>query len=696
MSDTPISWTTGPGGSTSGMPGTGVVSARESLDRWMNDFSVDQRAKIYYTAFLGAQVNPDQGVGAYTLQDRQHVMSLLRYGYWRDKEAQNYVRKHGDAFNDWQFNREVDLNQFTENNFLLNGYEISSSSPWKVATEQVDGKTVFPSEEERNAYEGTDDAPMTDREKMLALGAAAKYVEGGGETENIEQSDYVPVPGDYVPISEYEKMTSPYALFEDELGFNPWPVAAGIAATIAFGYAGGFGLAGSIVGRAMSVQRTWEASKAWGLLHGGMLGYSTYSAGAMAGGSIMAWFDAEDLDEDQREAIAEAERAIAQMGLDQEDMAFMLAGDPDMSLGEAVGTVTQTANQELGIATEYPVSQPASQPEPTLDPAKSFLADPWTGRQLSGPGAYSTTSEPNPDVGEPSLEDAQIAAWATENVDGWAVFFDDNPTLAMDSARQMFLEFRAEEERIPWVGENVAGSPIRTDTLETWSDRLQYNHEDKARILDNLTPGQYDTLVQGAVAAGLLPEKYVATGVMDSAIAGAMEQILYESNLSGEEWTDQLELLVGQYAEMKALDEEENPYAMSNFVPSSAYLALDPATAEQSVKGTMRSMLGREANDWEVQMLARQMETTHRQAYDVQLDNEKGIWEAKGRAYESDDPVAAPAPLQAVDEQARFAEQFEERYSVEIDERERWDGIKRDSANLFSGLSKISQSMGGV
>jgi len=220
----------------------------------------------------------------------------------------------------------------------------------------------------------------------------------------------------------------------------------------------------------------------------------------------------------------------------------------------------------------------------------------------------------------------------------------------------------------------------------------RYNTDDYRREMQRMTPGQIQQFEEAAKAAGLLPESHVPDTMRDPAMAAALEDAMYRANVAGNTWREILTTMGDEKSAADAFDLDE---WYNNFVPSSAYMKLDQATIDQTVKTSMREVLGREANQWEIDLFADGMRSDHRENYDQRISSEQQVWNARGRAQEFDGPQGV-GTVQEVDEEARFAETFEKQYDVEIDERERWQQMKTDSRNLFGGLSNISNMMGGL
>ncbi len=284
---------------------------------------------------------------------------------------------------------------------------------------------------------------------------------------------------------------------------------------------------------------------------------------------------------------------------------------------------------------------------------------------------------------------------------------------------------RTPTEPSPYIGAGRVGSPIQPATRNPdtgeWTNSTyrvmrqgptpayvpdemkvprvpRYDADYFSKTVANMTPGQLQTFVEQGIQAGIIDEKYVTSGMMDSVIAGAMQEVMYQANISGYTWQDVLDRMVKAYQEEK---EKRRGQSLTewynNFVPSTAYQRMDPDTIAQKVKVTMRNEIGRDPNQWEIDLFADGMRSRHREAYDAQVASERSVWNATGRAREYDEPQdKTVGAVQGVDENASFQEEFEKRYDTEIGQMERHDRMEQDSRNLFGSLSQLSRLGGGV
>jgi len=253
----------------------------------------------------------------------------------------------------------------------------------------------------------------------------------------------------------------------------------------------------------------------------------------------------------------------------------------------------------------------------------------------------------------------------------------------------------------PYAG--LAGFPTKEEILRLNQERGGPIYSASSINSEVARWDQYDIIEfqQRALEGGLInPESsidgvYYLPGSLDAHTMRALEHAMIQANVNGnkqtyEEALDGIILAREKYKDLFGDKDQPPPWT-----PSQAYFEIDPATAEQKTKAWMREELGRDPNQWEINIMADQMKVEHRANYDERMAGEKAVYEATGRAAEYDEPQALP-DFQNVDEDARFAEQFEDRYSVELGQMERHEQVQESTTNLFSGLSQLSRLMGGV
>jgi hypothetical protein len=258
-----------------------------------------------------------------------------------------------------------------------------------------------------------------------------------------------------------------------------------------------------------------------------------------------------------------------------------------------------------------------------------------------------------------------------------------------------------------WAGSGGPGNIFKREKEEadrvnnsdaTYAVPSQYRVSNVQTTIFNLTPAQLEYFQKTAQRAGLISEDdpTFLYGSVDQTTIDAMSIVMAHANNTGRTWRTQASILADNW-QTKLEEEEDGKEAAIKplFVPSTPYIAMDPETANQQIENDIERRLGRSANDWEMSEISRYMEANHRANYDEQLVGEKALWDARGRAQMGEDPGALPV-LEEIDEGARYEAKFEERYETELDEVDRWERQKRDTANLFRSFDNISNQMGGV
>jgi hypothetical protein len=129
------------------------------------------------------------------------------------------------------------------------------------------------------------------------------------------------------------------------------------------------------------------------------------------------------------------------------------------------------------------------------------------------------------------------------------------------------------------------------------------------------------------------------------------------------------------------------------------YVPPDYATLAQAAKQEVSRKLGRQINDWELSILTGEMGGDYREAYDNNVEMERAIWEAEGRAeagigFDGPEVVVGSTGATQVDPQARLQQRFDARFEDEMDERERSEQSAAATSNLFGGLSRLSGMVG--
>lgn len=683
--------------------------------------------------------------------DFQDNAPLLRFGLHEDKEAKRYIVDHPDTFAlpdgaGGTVPFALDYNRVMDSFIHYNVYKNEGSGDTRREQFAVGARRT---EQMIDRQPASDDV-TSDPRQDIEFGATLDDTTMG---ENEGANAYVEGAG-LLPVDQMRNDLRNFLPFEKELGFNVWPATLALAtvALVPLLAPKAIPVAMSpLIGAAARWATFQAANPSWAktLSAAHTLGWGVT---AVASGNLIASVaDAAQnpgaVGELTDKAIAEANQKLEENAMIQdayttdrliiaapEDWVSILGGDidrtavePDYDVDAELEAVREIAQQQSAQAPEWggvpqaggpttgEIDEAAianvadnadfqalasSDPEAALDFARTAwfqdlggvnepAPSPFVGQGIAGSPITAGESY------ETMMESYQFPSGARALI---------TPGGIVDPAAQFVGNVVQERTRIsPYTTQrNTFAQGIENATIGGAAVSAPmpatYTEEDYTRIVGSMTPGQIETFTEKAIGAGLISEDYAGTGFMDQVVTGAIEQVMYQANLSGHSWQESLDLMVDAY--QGALEEKKKENLAdwyANFVPSQPYVTMDYATIAQAVKGTIKDRLGRDANQWEIDVMADSLREDHRTAYDRQVDAEREVWNAQGRAREYDEPQENTlAVVEGVDEDSRFAEDFQGRYETEIDERERWGAVQRDSRNMFGGLSRMSDMMGGV
>lgn len=299
------------------------------------------------------------------------------------------------------------------------------------------------------------------------------------------------------------------------------------------------------------------------------------------------------------------------------------------------------------------------------------------------------------------------------DINGQTMVYDEN-------VGGMAPAFLAEaEEGPPFIGGFPEDYSVRDFKLEEAVDKAflpgtpvyeavrgaeytpRYYDFDQWRDFATKSP-EYQTMVQAQlIEAGLMdPDDYIpGTWTFDA--ARAMEFAMFESNATGgrKTWVQVLRERAQGRAEA-GLDEETKSLLKSRRLVLPAFRSPDYASLSTSVKDLFRNQLGREPADWEVALLADQLNTDYRAAYDADVSALTAEFEAGNRAIIDSDATGAAAiqsagTVGAVDPVARLRDRFETKYASEFELGEDRIAERQNVGNVFSILTKTNNAMSG-
>ena len=196
--------------------------------------------------------------------------------------------------------------------------------------------------------------------------------------------------------------------------------------------------------------------------------------------------------------------------------------------------------------------------------------------------------------------------------------------------------------------------------------------------------------VQDRMAALGMGEGFLP-GRKDKRTVEAFSELLWMANAEGTSWAVQLRELERQKEEMGddwIWDADGEGSERAPFV-APAYLAPDYATLAQDVKSQMRQVLGRDPDDSEIAQLTAELDGWYKGAYDEEVAAMRSEYDAGVEADELDQAQAA-GEFRTVDPVARFKENFEKKFSSEIDFVEDRDDTGEDQQVTRAGIDTIS------
>lgn len=123
------------------------------------------------------------------------------------------------------------------------------------------------------------------------------------------------------------------------------------------------------------------------------------------------------------------------------------------------------------------------------------------------------------------------------------------------------------------------------------------------------------------------------------------------------------------------------------------FVAPDYATAAQEIKGWFRQNLGRQPEDYELSLLADEMDKQYRGAYDYEREAAGTMAEYEQQAAGSGEPGEPPA-FREVNAADRFAEELERRYRPEIEAEQREADAATNAGLLLRSITGMDRTVG--
>jgi hypothetical protein len=190
--------------------------------------------------------------------------------------------------------------------------------------------------------------------------------------------------------------------------------------------------------------------------------------------------------------------------------------------------------------------------------------------------------------------------------------------------------------------------------------------------------------------AGMLVNGKYSPGMADVITVDAFSDLLSMSNGSGQRWDRELTYRVDNI-DPSVLEDYQNqftpkpakdPIRLIDPFIAPTFLKPDYASLTQGVKQSLRDQLRREPTDSEMRQLTSFLDAEYRSQYDAEVRGLRGEYDARVSAFQSDAYEAGEATygsggeVRDVDPTARYAEEFERKFSGEL------DLIKRNESTL--------------
>ena len=413
-------------------------------------------------------------------------------------------------------------------------------------------------------------------------------------------------------------------------------------------------------------------AKWWGTLNNAMsTGYRTLAKrGAIVTGSVGGAVTLVDtwrnLTVPQVVTRREDEAVMANIVLEEQQANFLTQGalDPPRPLSLSTGSVTASGRLR------------------PVDGMGGFMVDETGQPVMAGPQAASLAASDADITGERTT--------AAEYLDDPFVGFDDPRYFDFnaDGTPQIKQLRRREFDR-------DKGDALQGGLLSQNEGRFQtrsmprWHVKDIERELGNMTSGDLMWFQAKAVEAGLINSKaqgYLEGSHRDKFTFSAMETLMWRANRSetetGLDWRHQLEDLARLGRENLEGDEQKR-----RFVKAS-YLAPDPAELAADARQRIRSKLGRDINDWELEMISEHLLAGKREQFDATQDARYNNFLAQGRAEEEDLEFVEAAPVDDVNWDARTSEFIEKRFGAEASRVRTTTEVGQETPDLMTGLRR--------
>lgn len=206
----------------------------------------------------------------------------------------------------------------------------------------------------------------------------------------------------------------------------------------------------------------------------------------------------------------------------------------------------------------------------------------------------------------------------------------------------------------------------------------------------------YITMIQNALVEGnWLRDTDVIDGVWTPDAARAMSNVMLAANVTGGSmsWTDILKASVEGAASAEARFGSPGRVVARPRLVLPTFKEPDYAQLQVEVRDRVRSRLGRDPLDYEMALLAEELNHNYRAEYDAQVAALKQEFHAGNRVLQGG--IASGGTVQDVNPLARLMQTIEERYGAEIEMNEDRLEERQNVSNVFNVLTQTSRVLGG-
>ena len=220
-----------------------------------------------------------------------------------------------------------------------------------------------------------------------------------------------------------------------------------------------------------------------------------------------------------------------------------------------------------------------------------------------------------------------------------------------------------------------------------------YRVNDIDEALEAMTDQQLAAFEERALRAGLIQPSQAPGG--QSFVRGsrtgehqrrAMESVMGMANRTSGAMDWQIVL-----SDLAVLGDEQGIYEdlepPEPVFPRRVYQPLDYASIASQIVGDGHRLVGRQLENWEIELLAQEMSAAHRADFEAEEALREQEWEISKAAAEGVDISADMEEIQDVDWQARYSSAFDKHFAPEINRLERMDEAQTQQRNLFDSFN---------